>query len=164
MSGTQPVALSDQIWTPCSPQALVLPFLRAEWDKWPQLTKLCDRRLITSPDVANSAENNTRAALLWMVRGSLFQRIPVSTEWFHVEHLTERHVWQLRAINHADWISPADCNELDKVALRSPQPLRGSVEALQPPILWGHDKNGPFTILEGNHRLTAVASSPQPFG
>jgi hypothetical protein len=32
------------------------------------------------------------------------------------------------------------------------------------PILWGHDRKGPFTIIEGNHRLVAYASQANKSG
>lgn len=30
------------------------------------------------------------------------------------------------------------------------------------PILWGHSRAGPFTIPQGNHKLTALSGSPHP--
>jgi hypothetical protein len=75
-----------------------------------------------------------------------------------VKYLRGCHFSQLRAINHVDWNSPDDRNELEKVALRVPIVWAGRLSGWEP-ILWGHDRNGPFTILEGNHRLNALAGS-----
>ncbi len=52
-------------------------------------------------------------------------------------------------------------NELPKVAARKKLPLRVAPSSWERPILWGHDRNGPFTIIEGNNRLTAYAASGQ---
>jgi hypothetical protein len=159
MAITQPASyLADEVWTPSSPHAVVLSFLRSEWDRRDIPTATWDKRLITNPDLTSPVENNVRALLLWFVRGPLLQRIPSDTQWYEVKYLRERYFWQLHAINHVDWNSPADMNELEKVALRKQEHWRGS-SAPWEPILWAHDKRGPFTILEGNHRLTALARS-----
>ncbi|MGK7912612.1 MAG: hypothetical protein AB4050_14225 [Synechococcus sp.] len=68
----------------------------------------------------------------------------------------------LRAIHHVNWSSPNDANELTSVARRKQIPLMLSPSAWAPPILWGHTQSGPFTIIEGNHRLTALAGSSTP--
>lgn len=152
------VSLVGETWTPCSANPIVLEFLRAEWDKWPILDRIGDRRLVTEPDLTDDVQNKQRMRLLWRVRGPLLHHIPSDTRWFEVQRLSTQHFWQLRAINHKDWISPDDRNELEKVAIRNRQPLMASIAGFQP-ILWGHDKEGPFTILEGNHRLTALAGA-----
>jgi hypothetical protein len=150
--------LADEVWTPCSVHAVVLSILRSEWDKWPRLRLRPDRRLISDVDPANAMENTQRASLLWSVRGPLLREIPTDTQWFEVKHLRGRHFLQLHAINFGDWNSAQDRNELEKVVIREPLPWNGSTKAWEP-ILWAHDRSGPFTILEGNHRLTGLAGS-----
>jgi hypothetical protein len=152
-------ALSDESWTPSSAHAVVLALLSAEWDKWPRLNEIGDRRTVDAADLHDAVGNDLRFALLWQFRGGLLQWIPQDTDWYQVSALRERHFHQLRAINFSDWNNPADENELEKVAVRKPLALQGAVSAMDPPILWGHDRDGPFTILEGNHRMTALAAS-----
>ena len=157
--------LTTESWKPCSVHAVVLAFLRAEWDKplpgsFP-LSMLGDRRVIDDADLGNAVQNNLRSSLLWFTRGGLLQWIPMDTRWFEVRSLCFRHFHQVRAINCPPWTSAADSNELLKVAARQPEELKGCISAWQPPILWGHDREGAFTILEGNHRLTALAGSAQ---
>lgn len=162
---THKASLADANWSPCSAHAVVLAFLRAEWDKplpgaFP-LRMIGDRGIIDKADLEDATENNIRSSLLWSIRAGLLQGVPTDTRWFDVRHLREQHFHQVRAINYRDWTSPADCNELENVAARKRLELEKPVTDWQPPIMWGHDRKGPITILEGNHRLAALASSAQ---
>ncbi len=152
------VQLSAEAWAPCSVQAVVLAFLKAEWDKWPLLHMLCDRGLLDRANLEDPVQNSLRASLLWQVRGMLWQHVPSDTEWFEVRHLTGVHFGQLLNIHHLDWSRLTATNTLEEVAQVQPEPLRGVPDEWQP-ILWAHDQDGPFTILEGNHRLTALAGA-----
>jgi len=96
-----------------------------------------------------------------MIRAAYFVEIPPDTEWYEVDALTDAELSELHAVRHQDWIDQADRNELSKVAARKRLPLRLQPSNWFPPILWGHDRSGPFTILEGNKRLTAYAGSGQ---
>lgn len=150
--------LVNEHWKLCARERVVLAFLRAEWDKWPLLMMLGDRGIVDNPDLKDPVQNNTRASLLWHVRAPLLELIPADTCWFEVKNFSRAHCWQLHAINFPDWNSPDDMNELEKVAIRKPEPLRVPVNEWASPILWGHSKSGPFTVLEGNHRMCALAS------
>jgi|ERR1700733_10966592 hypothetical protein len=152
--------LATEAWAPCSTQQMVLAFLQAEWDKWPQLYHLGDRRLITPPEanLGDVVQNSLRASLLWQVRGFLFKHVPSNTEWHEVRYLRGEHFWQLLNIHHTDWSQHAT-NRLEEVALVRVEPLRGVPDLWPPPILFGHDQGGSFTILEGNHRLSALAGA-----
>ncbi|MDB6043517.1 MAG: hypothetical protein JWM63_2068 [Gammaproteobacteria bacterium] len=158
MSLASPTLLADESWSPCSKHAVILAFLRAEWDKSPQL-KGRDRHLITTADITDTRQNNQRMTALWSIRGALLKRLPGDTQWFEVKYLREGHFWQLHAINFLDWNSPEDMNELEKVAVRRRQPLLTPVASWEPSILWGHERSGSFTIIEGNHRLSALAGT-----
>ena len=148
--------LADESWLPCFQHAVALAFLCAEWGKVPMFG---DRRIVDDPDLTDAVENNVRALLFWSIREPLLRLIPANTQWFEVKHLRECHFAQLRAINHPVWNSPDDLNELEKVAARKPESLRGPAGTLVPAILWGHNRQGPFTIIEGNHRMSALAGS-----
>jgi hypothetical protein len=154
--------LAAEAWTPCSKHQMVLAFLQAEWEKYPQLHQLGDRRLITQghADLGDFVQNSLRASLLWQVRGFLFQHVPHDIEWHEVSHLRCEHFWQLLNVHHFDWSRYAATNRLEEVAQVRGEPLRGAPDEWPPPILFGHDRDGPFTILEGNHRLSALASAP----
>ncbi len=154
--------LRGEQWTTVSANAPVLAFIKAEWDKWASTTRWIDRRLVSQPNLNDHAENQLRVCLLSIVRGGLFQHLPQDTEWFEVRLLRREHLGQLRVIGRCGWDDPGDHNELIRVASRRPQPLQKSVTSWDPLLLWGHGKEGPFTILEGNNRLTAFAASATP--
>ena len=85
--------------------------------------------------------------------------IPSSTTWYEVRYLRDSHLHQLRAIDFPEWNSHKDHNELLKVARRVPSTQAEDPHRWPVPILWGHDRKGPFTILEGIYGLTAYAAS-----
>jgi len=64
-------------------------------------------------------------------------------------------------VNYQHWNDPADKNELALVAVRKPLQLKALPASWEQCILWGHDKKGPFTIIEGNNRLIAYKASAQ---
>jgi hypothetical protein len=76
-----------------------------------------------------------------------------------VHSLTDNELGDLHVVNYHVWNDPADKNELAKVAARKKTQLQSDPSRWEPPIFWGHDKNGPFAIIEGNNRLTAYAAS-----
>jgi hypothetical protein len=151
--------LDRETWQPCSVHEVTLSFLRSEWAKWSLISAYWDRGLVgDSADIASPIENNIRAQMIWTVRSPLLQWIPADTKWFMVQHLRRNHFRELRAINHVAWNSLDDMNELEKVALRTTQECRETEDEWSP-ILWAHDRGGPFTIIEGNHRMTGLARS-----
>jgi hypothetical protein len=151
--------LAQETWLSCSVHEVILSFLRSEWAKWPMISAYWDHNLVAQgSDFVDATENNVRAQMLWAIRSPLLQTIPSDTRWFRVQHLRGNHFAELHTINHVAWNAPEDMNELGKVALRTMQVCKAP-EGQWSPILWAHDKNGPFTILEGNHRMTALAQS-----
>jgi hypothetical protein len=154
------MSLAAKEWTGVSIHKIMLAWLRAERSK---LTAFVEAeflsRLLDHPDLRNADENRVRLRLFYCIRNAFFVEIPPDTEWYEVCNLTDDDLVELRAINYPDWTDPADDNELAKVAARKKIVLCDLPSAWEPPILFGHDMNGPFSILEGNHRLTAYARS-----
>lgn len=155
------LSLSNERWMPVDFNRVVYDFLKAEWHQYPVELKGQHLGLVESPKLGDGHEDQIRLQLLTWRRRHLLSRIPGNTVWFAVSHLRKRHYSQLLAINHHDWRSPDDQNELLKVAVRRPEPMKSHPSTWATPILWGHSMSGPFTILEGNHRLTALAGSPE---
>ena len=149
--------LSGESWIEVGFNPVALAFLVGEWDKWPQYYWPVDKRLITHADLNNAGENGTRALLLVRVRGLLLERVPPDTRWFEVKYLRDSHLEQLLVIGRCGFIALQDDHALRSAAKTKSTPLRTQPSAWAPPVLWGHERNGPFTILEGNHRLTAYA-------
>jgi hypothetical protein len=147
---------------------VVLAWLRAERDSYvaevqPKtgLSVLEIAGRLDSPDLENPVQNRARLRLLYWARNLFVLEIPADTEWFEVRNLKHEHTGELLAVNHAAWTDKADKNELQKVAKRKAQPLRKPLSEWELPILWGHDSDGPFTIMEGNNRLTSYVGSGQ---
>jgi hypothetical protein len=155
------MALLNAIWKPVSVHDVIAEFLVSERETrftWiPRGTPFID-----SPDVNDPKENHTRLRLLYYVRAKFFAEIPPDTQWYEVMHLTDNELDELHVVAHVDPWMAADKNELREVAARCPASLTTLPNNWQRPILWGHEKSGPFTIFEGNHRLIAYASSPSP--
>jgi hypothetical protein len=145
---------------------VVRAWLRAERDSYvaqvqprtglsvPEIAALLD-----NADLGNPDQNRARLRLLYWTRNVFVLEIPPDTEWYEVWNLKHEHTGELLAVNHANWTDPADKNELHNVAKRKAKPLRKELSEWEPPILWGHDRSGPFTIMEGNNRLASYASS-----
>lgn len=147
---------------------VVLAWLRAERDGYlaqvqPQsgLVPSVVAALLDNSDSNNAEENRMRLRLLYRARNLFVLEIPPDTKWFDVRNLKHEHLGELYAVNHASWTDQSDRNELHKVAARKGKVMQKLPSQWEPPILWGHTCSGPFTILEGNNRLTAYAASGQ---
>jgi hypothetical protein len=162
------MSLADMIWKRVSVHRVVAEFLRNEPHRLElTLSPASHARLaplIASPNLGDPAENHARLRLLYLIRRPLIGEIPPDTQWHEVHNLTDNELAELHVIAHSGWDAPGqDRNELLQVAARMPRTLSGPPSSWPPPILWGHSKAGPFTIIEGNNRLTAyAAASPRP--
>jgi hypothetical protein len=152
--------LASMSWTHVAIHDVVSEFLRAERHNYAHIDPAL-LALIDQPDLAKPQENHHRLRLLYCRRANLLGEIPPDTEWYKVENLTDAELDELYAIARCGWDDPAgaDKNELRRVARRRPEPLTKLPTEWPRPILWGHGKGGPFTIMEGNHRLTGYAST-----
>jgi hypothetical protein len=165
------MSLAQKTWTGTSLHEVVLAWLRAERETnvaqalstlpaaiwFPGLSNLLDRPNLSDPD-----ENRARLRILHLIRNIFIAEIPPDTTWYEVHNLTDKDLNELYVVNFpGEWNDRNDSNELVKVARRKQIVLRALPSVWQPPILWGHDRNGPFTIIEGNKRLTAYAGSGQ---
>lgn len=134
---------------------LVPQFTRIPWTVLsPRISELLDR-----PDLESANENRARLRLLYIIRSKFMGEIPPDTRWYEVRNLTYGDLAELRAVNFHTWTDPQDKNELANVAARKNLPLRAEPAKWEKPILWGHTTAGPFTIIEGNNRLTSYVAS-----
>jgi hypothetical protein len=164
------MSLSQKAWTRVSMHHAVLAWLRAErgtnvalaLGQFPEMLWASGlSQLLDHPDLNNPEENRARLRIMYVIRNVFVLEIPPDTEWFEVRNLNDAELSELHTVNHAGWNDLADQNELRKVAARKPIQLSALPSNWETPILWGHDINGPFTIVEGNNRLTAYAGSGQ---
>lgn len=159
MTSKEVGTIAAETWTETTYDHVVFSFLKAEWSEFPSHIRAQWGSIVENPCLSDSRENQMRMRLLNIRRSRLLSQIPDDTIWFAVTYLRRSHLNELRAINHRAWRSPMDLNELPKVALRKRAPLRSHPSTWANPILWSHTTGGPFTILEGNHRLTALAAA-----
>jgi hypothetical protein len=137
--------------------------------------------LVRRPDTSNPRENVRRARLLAVYRGwgrnhYLFAGFPADVQWFAVL-LHANDVADLRYIRQDGWDSRsvADGAEVVKVGgiLARPESTekiraiaaqieKGTFESRQPLIVVANDPAGPFTLLDGHHRATALALAQVP--
>jgi O-antigen/teichoic acid export membrane protein len=138
-------------------------------------------RLVTSPNLDDDRENLLRRALLFLRHGALWRELPKSTDWFEVEvRLDDQE--RIRMFPRAQWRKLARGNfAMTEVAKSitggASRDLREKtfvtkIESLSDQLrqdvpvgtvlLIAINENGPFTILDGNHRtMAALLVSPE---
>jgi len=146
-------------WRRVAVHAVVAEFLRSERHKL-AASPPGALALIDQPNIADPSENHARLRYLAWIRRQLLGEIPPDTRWYKVCSLTDAELPELYVIGRCGFDDPygRDQNDLQSVALRRPEPISSPLSNWGAPILWGHDRTGPFTIIEGNHRLLAYAS------
>jgi hypothetical protein len=150
-----------------------------EFDDYQEATA----RLVTSPTLQNADENRVRRALLFIRHGSLWRELPQGTEWFEAEIRLEdlrrirvfpRAHWRKLALGDFSITQVAQRITDERYRDRAPEAFRAKIEDLRnhlqldhspvagAVLLIGISESGPFTILDGNHRLlAAVLASPE---
>jgi hypothetical protein len=156
------VRIADEDWAPSSLHAVYAAFLASERRHYSELGEDLVA-LIDHPNLDSPAENFFRIRLLYARRAPVLGEIPPDTVWHSVRSVRlADHLDELRVMRVSDWIhsdlAPADDRRLARIAAWRQKPLTDRPETWHPPVLWGHSKDGPFTIIEGNNRLTALAS------
>jgi hypothetical protein len=158
------MALADKSWKRISGDEVVAAFLNAEHGKRFSFPEPWSN-LIANPDLNSRIENHKRRRMLYLCRGWVMIELPTDTEWHQVDHLTEGELDELLVIANNSEIWDRVGNGLRRAAAREPPtPLEANPSDWKRIILWGHNKAGPFTIIEGNHRLIAYVTAcyPQP--
>jgi len=138
-----------------------------------------DDSVITSPDIANSAENVLRADVLGAYRGygqgrEMFDGIPDELAW-HEAELAREEIGDLRYVDYSYWNELTDHTRLvqDAVAnirrgkvvfdvpndrfLDFAEGIRRGQRDFGPLILWAESASAPLEIIEGHLRATALA-------
>lgn len=146
-------------------------FYQKEFDPYREMF----RDIVTHPDLSSHSENQLRRALLYRRRGRLWREIPADTEWWEVE-LRNRDLRHVRVFPRDQWRKHSD---RDYYLLDTAQRIAGKIAGPSDPflgklrslsaefvasegatrgtvLLIGLGDGGPFTIVEGNHRMTAA--------
>jgi hypothetical protein len=162
------MSLADGQWLRVSIHTMALEYLRAERDTHlatvrvhlPSLISDADLdRLLENADLSNPLHNHSRLRLLYLMRNVYIGEIPPDTEWYEVHSLTDQDLHNLYVTRYDTWTDQSDNNELGLVAARREEPAKTAPDQWKRVILWGHEKAGPFTIIEGNHRLVGYVAN-----
>ena len=130
--------------------------------------------VVMHADIASESENALRRALLFRRRGHMWRELPADTQWWEVS-IEPGDLERLRVFPRAQWRRVASGSFLlediverirNKKFSGRTREFISKVQALSYRLrtdqarscvlLIGIDENSPFTILEGNHRLTAA--------
>lgn len=155
------MSLASKMWTPASLHEVVLAWLQAERHEVARRVQGSWAPLLDVPDLSDAGHNRERLRMMYAIRSAFFLEIPPDTQWYRVENLTDAELSELSLVNHATVTDNANTCDLLKAAPQLNWPLKAPVSNWNAPILWGHSTAGPFTILEGNHRLAAYVNSRQ---
>lgn len=152
------MALKDKNWTNISINEVVLAWLLAERHNVVRLPWHC-AAILDKPDLKDTGQNRLRYRTLYAIRNLFVMEIPPDTEWYRVENLTAADLVELYLVNHPTVSDQSNTFELIPAAPQLNWALSKEPKDWEAPILWGHSKAGPFTILEANHRLAAYANT-----
>jgi hypothetical protein len=136
-------------------------------------------QIVMDADITDETENALRKALLFRRRGHMWRELPADTQWWHVQ-IEPADLNLIRVFPRAQWRKVANGNFLltdivgrirtghysgrtrDFIAKVQALSYRLRVDSDSSSVLLiGVDENSPFTILEGNHRLTAALLASQ---
>src|SRR5262245_862172 len=155
------MSLANMAWNRVSVHEVIAEFLRGERFKFDQSLPSPGMALIDSPNINDPRENHARLRYLYCSRRGLLGEIPPDTRWYEVRNLTGEELSELHVIARCGWDDLRDRNEVFRVVLRRPSAWTTKRSSWPRPILLGHEKAGPFTVLEGNNRFVAYASQAQ---
>jgi hypothetical protein len=169
------MTIADAQWTPVTKDQAVHAWLCAERHSHPTKPHVEQRlvqigippalwsaglsKLLENPDFNDPGETEARRWLLDRIRDLNVAALPGDTQWFRVDCLKHEHLDQLHVGAHFGRAAPPLGNELLALARIKQFPLTTDPAQWDPPILFGPLREGPFAIIEGNHRLLAWANS-----
>jgi hypothetical protein len=161
--------LADMEWKRVSVHKIILEMLIAERRVHVaklivakgRMTEAALAELLDNADLQDPEQNHKRLRILCLIRSKYIAEFPPDTKWYAVHYLTDADLANLHVVGRVGWDDPAHKNELFKVAALHKLELTTPPSQWDSVILWGHEKSGPFTIAEGNHRLISYAASPR---
>jgi O-antigen/teichoic acid export membrane protein len=161
-----------------SEDEVIAEFLRNDFQS-PEFQKFQEigAQLVSTPALQDAHENRLRRALLFVRHGSLWRELPRGTKWFEAEVRTAdlhrirvfpRAHWRKLAVGDFSITQVAQRIVDDRFRDRAPEAFRAKIKDLLDHLqeddaaiagavlLIGINESGPFTILDGNHRLLAA--------
>ena len=140
--------------------------------------------LVNAPDLEDESQNKVRRALFNVRHRSLWKQLPADTEWFEAE-MEIKDLERIRVFPRAQWrrfaLGDFDLTQVaqriidDRYRARASAAFLAKIDDLREHskdgslsgavLLIGLDERGPFTILDGNHRMvTAMLNSSPDLG
>jgi O-antigen/teichoic acid export membrane protein len=137
--------------------------------------------LVVTPDLEHEGQNKVRRALFDVRHRSLWKQLPADTQWYEAE-IEPKDLERIRVFPRAQWRRFAAGDfDLTQVAQRivddryragASATFLAKIDDLRDHLsdeytagavlLIGLDEHGPFTILDGNHRLVAATQTASP--
>jgi len=123
--------------------------------------------LVSTPDFSDINQNAARRGFLFSVRWPLLAQLPDPLQW-HNATMEQGDLEKLRLIRNCGWDDRAPDNILGEVRfpmnfdLSSEEKITAILQRVTAPdfdktlVLVAQTTDGPFTILDGNHRATAM--------
>lgn len=142
-------------------------FLRSELHRLPGPAKASYSALVKNPDIKDRKQNSSRRLGLFDLRYPLLAQLPDPLHW-HIATLQTDDLEKLRLIRNCGWDDKAPGNQLGHIRFPAAfddndrRKITAILESLTAPdsdktlILIAQAIEGPFTILDGNHRATAM--------
>ena len=159
MTNHGPRKLRDEKWTDSTFDHAVFAWLQAEHH---------DYHRLQNASLTDRFQNNRRRAKLASTRSQIIDDIPPDTMWYEVQHLRREHFPQLLGINWCGFRSSNHRNEFPAFAEQVKAIKEGRFKPVETDpatwprlILWGHSMDGPFTVIEGSHRISALCLDEQ---
>ncbi|HUB02559.1 MAG TPA: hypothetical protein VL983_07730 [Terriglobales bacterium] len=131
--------------------------------------------LVATPNVQDDQENSVRRALFNVRHGQLWRELPSDTQWFEAEisandldrlRVFPRAQWRKLALGNFGLAQVADRILDERYRERATTTFLEKIDDLRDQLmqdvvggavlLIGRNEGGPFTILDGNHRLVAA--------
>jgi len=155
---------------------VIAEFLKNDFDspKFAQYRYTLEK-LVTDPDIEDDEQNSVRRALFNVRHGQLWRELPSDTQWFEAEiranDLDRLQVFpraQWRKLARGDYGLPQVAQRVldERYRKRTTEAFLGKIDDLRAHLrqdfngsavlLIGVRESGPFTILDGNHRMVAV--------
>ncbi len=170
---------------PVAESEVIAEFLKNDFQN-PEFEHYQDNlgEIVETPNFDDESANALRKALLFIRHGALWRELPAPTAWYEVQ-VTQADLGRIRVFPRAQWrklargdyalpkiterLATADYRDIAEDAFLSKiQNLRSQVQqgaAGGAVLLIGLSEKGPFTVLDGNHRLVAATLvSPEALG
>ena len=162
---------------PVAEAEVIAEFLKSDIGS-PEFERFRDvmEQMVTAPDLKDDIQSQVRRAFFNIRHRSLWNELPADTQWFEAEirvqdlhrvHVFPRAQWRKLALGDFGLRQISERMLEPSYRGRTTQAFQDKIDNLRRQLkkddisgaailLIGQDPGGPFTILDGNHRLVAA--------